>query len=192
MSDGKNINHNKNRFLLITDKVAQRELEILHMGNISMWADFNTKMVQGVLFIIFQSEMMGVPVEYDDDVERRITHPLILTKIVTERVYLPDGDILEKISVVVPVKNVAKPRLVDKKGTVRGSKRKLMSPREKLLEKQRSVLGKPKYGPSSKSHWKAGSARYPAFYKALLYKPSRTKRIKMVRACDVSFSMTNQ
>ena len=47
--------------------------------------------------------MMGVPVEYDDDVERRRTHPLLLPLIEKERVYLPDGDILEKIAVVVPV-----------------------------------------------------------------------------------------
>ena len=188
----KNSNHIKNRFFLVTDKVAQMEIEIHNMGTKSMWADVNTNPVQGVLFRIFRSEMMGVSVEYDDNVERRFTHPLLLPMIESERVSLPDSDFWEKISVVVPVKNVAKPRLVDKKGTVRGSKRKLMSPRAKLLEKQRSVLGKPKYGPSSKSHWKAGSARYPAFYKALLYKPSRTKRIKMVRSCDVSLSMTNQ
>ena len=46
---------------------------------------------------------MGVTVEYDDDVERRRTHPLLLPIIETYRVSLPDGDILEKISVVVPV-----------------------------------------------------------------------------------------
>ena len=75
-----------------------------------------------------------------------------------------DGDILDNISVVVPVKKVAKPRPVDKKGIVRGSKRKSISLREKLSEKQRSVLGEPKYGPGSEPHWKVGSARYPAFY----------------------------
>ena len=66
--------------------------------------------------------------------------------------YLPDGDILEKISVVVPVKRVAKPGPVDKKRTIRGSKRKLISPRAKPSEKQRSVLGEPKYVPVYKPH----------------------------------------
>ena len=44
------------------------------------------------------------------------------------------------------------------------------------------LLGEPKYGPGSEPHWKAGSAHYPDFYKALLKGPSRTKRIEMVRA----------
>ena len=48
--------------------------------------------------------MMGVPVEYDYDVDHRHTHILILTKIETEIVSLPDGDILEKLAVLVPVK----------------------------------------------------------------------------------------
>ena len=64
------------------------------MGTKSMWADVNTKPVQGALFRIFRSEMMGVPVEYDDDVERRCTHPLPLPIIETEIVSLPDGNIL--------------------------------------------------------------------------------------------------
>ena len=69
MSAGKNSKHIKNRFLLITHKVSQKELGIRHMGNKYMWEDLNTKQVQGALFRIFQSEMMGVPVEYDDDVD---------------------------------------------------------------------------------------------------------------------------
>ena len=65
-----------------------------------MWEGVNTKLVQGALFRIFLSEMMGVPVEYDDDVECRRTQPLIMPKIETETVSLPDGDILEKTAVV--------------------------------------------------------------------------------------------
>ena len=83
ISDGKNSKHTKNRFFLITDKVAQRELDICHMDTKSMWVDFNTKPVQGAIFRIFRSEMMDVPVEYDDDVDRRRTHPLILPIIKT-------------------------------------------------------------------------------------------------------------
>ena len=83
MSAGKHIKHIKNRFFLITDKLDQRELEISHMGTKSMWEDVNTKPVQVELFRIFRSDMMGVPVEYYDDVESRCTHPLILPKIET-------------------------------------------------------------------------------------------------------------
>ena len=75
MSAGKNSRHIKNRFFLITDKVAQVDLDIRHMGNKSMWADVNTKPVQGELYQIFRHHRMGVPIEYDDDVERRRTHP---------------------------------------------------------------------------------------------------------------------
>ena len=63
-----------------------------------------------------------MPVEYNDDVECRRTHPLLLPKIETERLSLPDGDILEKIAVVVPVKNLAKPGPIDKKITIWDSK----------------------------------------------------------------------
>ena len=192
MSDGKNSKHIKNRFFLITDKVAQRELDIRHMGTKSIWTDVNTKPVQAVLFRIFRSEMIGVPVEYDDNVNFRRTHPLLLTKMDTERVSLPDGGILEKIAVVVPVKKAAKPGPIDKKRTVRGCKCKSISSRAKPSEKRRSVLGEPKYGPGSKPHWKAGSARYLDFYKAVLDETLRTTRIEMVMACGVSLSKSNQ
>ena len=75
MSAGKNSKHIKNRFLLITDKVAQGYLEIRHKGTDDMWADMNTKPTQGKLFRTQRSEVMGVPVDYDDEVERRNTHP---------------------------------------------------------------------------------------------------------------------
>ena len=88
MSAGKNSKYTKNRFFLITDKVAQRELDIRHMGTKSMWADVNTKPVKGALFRIVRSGMMEVPVQYYDDMECRRTHPLLLPIIETERVCL--------------------------------------------------------------------------------------------------------
>ena len=106
------------------------------MGTKSMWEDVNTKTVQGELFIIFQSEMMGVTVEYYDDVERRRTHQLLLRLIEIERVSLPDGDILDKIAVMVPVKKVAKPGSNDRKRSIKGSNHKSISLRAKPLDKQ--------------------------------------------------------
>ena len=181
MKFGKNRKHIKNMFFFITNNVVQRELDICHLGTKYIWADVNIKPVQGAILRIFRSEMMGVPVEYNDDVEQRRTHPLLLPKIETERLSLLDGDILEKVAAVVPVKKLAKTGPVYKKGTVRGSKRKSISPKAKPSEKRRSFLGEPKYGPGSEPHWKVGSAQYQAFYKALLDKPSRNKRIDMVR-----------
>ena len=54
--------------------------------------------------------------------ERRCTHPQLLPLIETEIVYLTDGDIMEKIAVVVPVNKVAKPRFDDRKRSIQGSK----------------------------------------------------------------------
>ena len=163
-----------------------------HMGTKSMWPDVNTNPVQGAIFRVFQSEMVGVRFEYDDDVERRRTHPLLLPIIETESVSLPDGDILEKIDVMVPVKKVAKPGAHERKRSIQVSKHKSISTRVNPSEKRRSVLGEPKYGLGSKPHCKASSARYPAFHKALLDEPSRTKRIEMVRSCGDSSSTRNQ
>ena len=107
--------------------------------------------------------MMGVTVEYYDNVERRRTHQLLLRLIEIERVSLPDGDILDKIAVMVPVKKVAKPGSNDRKRSIKGSNHKSISLRAKPLDKQWIVLVEPKYGPGYEPHWKAGGARYPAF-----------------------------
>ena len=45
MSAGKNAKHIKNKFFLITDKVAQGDLLIQHICMKNMWADVNTKPV---------------------------------------------------------------------------------------------------------------------------------------------------
>ena len=124
------------------------------MGTKYMWANVNTKPVQGALFRIFRSEIMGIPVEYYYDVDCRRTHPLLLPIFETERVSLPHRNILEKIAVVVPLKKVAKPGPNDRKISIQGSNHECISSREKPLEKQRSVLGEPKYVLCSKPHCK--------------------------------------
>ena len=47
MSAGKNDKHIKNRFFLITDKVAKGDLSIQHMSTKHMWADVNTTPCKG-------------------------------------------------------------------------------------------------------------------------------------------------
>ena len=64
-----------------------------------MWADMNTKPTQGKLFRTQRSKVMGVPVDYDDEVERRNTHPLLLPPQEAERISKTDGEILETIGV---------------------------------------------------------------------------------------------
>ena len=100
MLTGKNSKHIKNRFFLVTDKIAQGDLEICHKGTDEMWADVNTKPLQGKKYRVMQGEIMGVPVDYDDDVERRRTHPLLMPKIETEQITVKDGEVLERMAVV--------------------------------------------------------------------------------------------
>ena len=61
--------------------MAQGDLEIQHKGTDEMWADVKTKPTQGKRFLVMCGEVMGVSAEYDDDVERRRTHPLLMPKI---------------------------------------------------------------------------------------------------------------
>ena len=134
------------------------------------------------MYQIFRHQMMGVPIEYDDDVERRRTHPLLLTKGKAEGVSQRDSDMIEKIQVVAPTKKMPSYKSILEKGIIQGRGGKSNSPRSKASEKRRSVLGEPKYGPGSEPQWKVGRTCYPAFYMALLEEPSRTKRIEMLVA----------
>ena len=135
----------------------------------------NTKPVQGELYLIFRHQMMGVPIEYDDDVERRRTHPLLLPEVEAKGVSQGDIDLVEKIQVVAPTKKMPSYKTILEKGIIQGKGGKSISPRSKASEKRRSVLGEPKYGPGSEPQWKEGRTRYPDFYKALLEEPSRKK-----------------
>ena len=109
MSAGKNSKHIQNRFFLITDKVAKGDVEIRHMGTKSMWADVNTKPVQGELFRIFRHQMMGVPINYDDDVERKNTHLLLLPKPEPIKMTVSDEQMLKEIKVLAPSPTKTKP-----------------------------------------------------------------------------------
>ena len=62
-----------------------------------MWGGMITKLVQGLLFRKLRHEMMGVPVEYDDEVKRRNMHPMLLPKIKTERLTIPKTNYLRKL-----------------------------------------------------------------------------------------------
>ena len=66
--------------------MAQGDVEIQHHGADVMWADVNTKPLQGQMFCEFRLHLMGTSVEYDDDVERCNTHPKLLPKVEVEGV----------------------------------------------------------------------------------------------------------
>ena len=128
--------------VIITDKVAHGDLKIEHMGTDDMWGDVNTKPTQGKRFRIMRAEVMGVSVDYDDDDERRRTHPLLMPKIESERISVTDGEILEKVAVVIPVKTPVK---CPEKGKTGGVEKGSIPPSVKPVAKQRSVLGEDKY-----------------------------------------------
>ena len=155
MLAGKNIKHIKNRFVLITDKVSQGDLLIQHMGTKNIWTDVNTKPVQRLLFQKFRHEMIGVPIEYDDDVERRNMHPMLLPKVGNERLTIPKKELLKEIAVLVPAKQKTTTKKVPRKEISRGSDSKSISQRTGATAKQRSVLGECKYGPGPGPQWKA-------------------------------------
>ena len=138
-----------------------------------MWGDVNTKPTQGKRFRIMRAEVMGVSIDYDDDDERRRTHPLLMPKIESERISVTDGEILEKVAVVVPVKTPVKNPT---KGTTRGVKEGSIPPIAKQVAKRRSVLGEDKYGPIEGAMWKRVNARFPNLYKALLEEPDKATR----------------
>ena len=138
-----------------------------------MWADVNTKPTQGKRFRVMRGEVMGIPEDYDDDVERRRTHPLLMRKVESERISAADGDVLEKVAIVAPAKSPAKK---SKKGILRGAGVKSILPGVKPTAKRRSVLSEDKYAPGETSRWKHVSARLPALYKALLDEPDQTVR----------------
>ena len=127
MLAGKNSKHIKNRFFLITDNVAQGDLSIQHMGTKNMWAGANTKPVQGLLFQKFCHDVMGVPVEYTNVVERRNTHQMLLPKVETERLAIPEKELLEEIAVLALATRKTATKNLPKRGVSRGGDSKSIS-----------------------------------------------------------------
>ena len=73
----KNIN---NHYLLINDLVQQGDLEIHHKSTGEMSADYKSNPIQGTLFFRQKAQLLNIPLDYNDDVERRRTHPDLLPK----------------------------------------------------------------------------------------------------------------
>ena len=170
MSAGKNSKHIKNMFFLIADKAAKDDVEIRHMGTKSMWADVNTKLVQGQLFWTFRHHMMGVPVDYYDDVERRRTHPMLLPKVETERMTISDEEMLKATEVLAPTPKKMKLLSQVPKGILRGKDSKSTLSRSKLRQSKGVCWPESKYGSVSGPQWKwnSGASRFPHVAKALV------------------------
>ena len=123
----------------------------------SMWADMNTKPVQGELFRIQRHHMMGVPINYDDEVERKRTHPLLLPTVESVKMTVSDEQMLTDIGVLAPTEKKAKS---PPKRILRGKVKKSISSRQKPQRDEGVCWPEPKYGSVSGPQWNRGQTRF--------------------------------
>ena len=108
-SSSKGTKHIKCRYYFICDKIASdNDLEIMYCPTEIMWANVLTKPKQGAPFRLDRSHLMNILINYDDDVERSKTHPLLLPK--DERnaqmnVQLPKAPLIHPRSVLTPFRS---------------------------------------------------------------------------------------
>ena len=67
-----------------------------------MWANVNTKPVQGTRFRVMRAEVMSISVDYNDKHERRRTHPKLLPEIKPNRISVTDFETLKKVANATP------------------------------------------------------------------------------------------
>ena len=128
-------------------------MEVKYAPTKQMWADANTKPLQGQLFREMRSKIMGCEIDYDDDVERRKTHPNLLPRVKPQGVVSKeDVEVLRKAT-----------------GIKRApTSQKSIPQKDKASAERRSVLDTMKYGSSSRPLWaQPGAPRFPNFTKAL-------------------------
>ena len=78
LSSSSKTKHIKHRYFLITDKIAQGDLEVVYEPTKQMWSDILTKPQQGQLFFDMRAKLMNIDSNYNDDIERYNTHPDLL------------------------------------------------------------------------------------------------------------------
>ena len=117
-----------------------------------MWGDVNTKPLQGQLFREMRAKIMGVPVNYDDDEERKRTHPKLLPPPKLEGVILESNTkVLEEA--MAPTKGAASQRSTQQTA--------------KAPAGRKSVLDDMQHGPGSRPVWaNPGSLWFPAITKS--------------------------
>ena len=100
ISAGKKSKHIKNRFFLVCDKIAMGDLEIQHKGTDKIWGDINAKPLQGTKFRVMRAVVMGILADYDDDAERRRTHPLLMPKEESDIVPATDNESVQNEEII--------------------------------------------------------------------------------------------
>ena len=116
------------------------------LGTEEMWADGNTKPLQGAGFRVFRSKVMGIPENYDDEAERIRTHPMLLPK--------------SKEAGVVSVRDLqvlSKALGIEKQNhTKQGGSTPPVTP---VPPGRRSVLDNNKFGPGIRPYWEMKEGR---------------------------------
>jgi hypothetical protein len=97
MSSSKRTKHIKARYFLIKDKIDQGDLEIKYCPTDEMWADINTKPLQGTKFYRMRAVLMNVPVDYDDG-EELIATPM---KLLPDRRKILSKEILDELDLLM-------------------------------------------------------------------------------------------
>ena len=131
-----------------------------------MWTDGITKPLQGNDFRLFRSVLMGISLVYDDDVECRNTHTLLLPKAEAE-------GILSKQDIDVLRRAIGPAEDQEHKT---GVKSKSISPSVNTLAKRSSVLDDNRYGPGNRPHWALSRTQFPNLIRALNTEPDMNTR----------------
>lgn len=76
-SSTKRTKHIHARYFYIKDKIDKDEIEIQYCPTEKMWADVNTKPLQGRSFRIMRSHLMNIPEDYNDETERLNTYQVL-------------------------------------------------------------------------------------------------------------------
>ena len=155
MSAGKASRHIHHRFFLITDKIEKGDVTVEHRGTKEMWADGNTKPLQGAGFRLFRSKIMGIPEEYDDDAEKVRTHPQLKPKAEKAGV-IPSED----LKVLTKALGVEEQDQDDPKVST--------PPMTPAKVGRRSVLDNMKFGPGNRPYWEMKEGRTKCRYPDLL------------------------
>ena len=77
-SSSKRTKHIENRYFMIKDKIGKGEIIIQYCPTGDMWANINTKALQGALFYKTRARLMGISENYDDKIEQLNTQPGLL------------------------------------------------------------------------------------------------------------------
>ena len=86
---------------MIKDKVGKGEIIIQYCPTGDIWADINTKALQGSLFYKMQARLMGIDENYHDDLEHEATHPDLLPQETQECVIFDENkELLHKAGAI--------------------------------------------------------------------------------------------